>query len=151
MVTTNDVRDFVKSENYINLLNKTILTLQLDFSDEEPSSQMFNIEADSINKSNIGLDKLLTLCVEDVDKLIKYVELKLLNIEDDVDEYNEDEEDKDVLIEEQPFNKTFLIGYLIEFFFLKNDPKGLDGYLKALRIPGYKKYAAELKDIYGQL
>ena len=151
MVTTNDVRDFVKSESYINLLNKTILTLQLDFSDEEPSSQMFNIEADSINKSNIGLDKLLTLCVEDVDKLIRYVELKLLNIEDDVDEYNEDEEDKDVLIEEQPFNKTFLIGYLIEFFFLKNDPKGIDNYLKAIRIPGYKKYAAELKDIYGQL
>lgn len=151
MVTTNDVRDFVKSESYINLLNKTILTLQLDFSDEEPSSQMFNIEADSINKSNIGLDKLLTLCVEDVDKLIKYVELKLLNIEDDVDEYNEDEEDKDVLIEELPFNKTFLIGYLIEFFFLKNDPKGIDNYLKAIRITGYKKYAAELKDIYGQL
>lgn len=150
MVTTNDVRDFVKSESYINLLNRTILTLQLDFSDEEPESQMYNIEADSINKSNIELDKLLILCVDDVDKLIKFVELKLLNIEDDVDEYNEDEEDEDVVIE-LPFVKTFLIGYLIEFFFLKNDPKGLDGYLKAIGIPNYKKYSAELKDIYGQL
>ncbi|BDR57652.1 hypothetical protein XA3_00930 [Xylocopilactobacillus apicola] len=122
--------------------------MQLDVDDEEPSSQAFNIEANCINKSKIELDRLMELDADEVDKFIQFVNMKLLNIKEYPDEYNDN---GDVLIEKLPFYKTFLVSYLIEFFFLKNDPKGLDVYLKAIRVPGLKKYSAGLKDIYRQL
>lgn len=151
MVTTNDVRSFIKADCYISLLNRTILTLQLKVKDEEePSTQDRNIQANSLNRANIALDRLLELCVEDADKLIRFIKLKELNIEDEIDEYNDDDE-KAVLVEVLGITKTFLIGHLIEYFFLKNDPKGLDNYLKAIRIPNHKKYSVQLKVIYGQL
>ncbi|WP_416776952.1 hypothetical protein ACNFJN_19245 [Xenorhabdus budapestensis] len=150
MVTTNDVRKFIESTSYISLLNEIILSLKLNVNNENPPSQVFNIDANSINKSNIGLNELEKTCSTDINKIVKYVGVKLSCIKNDTDEYN-DNDNKDILIEKMPFYKTFLIGYLIEYFILKNFPDKLDNYLKSLRMQKYKKYSLELKNIYNGL
>ena len=45
MVTTIDLREFVKTDSYINLLNKVTVDLSLNVNPEIPPSQVFNIEA----------------------------------------------------------------------------------------------------------
>ncbi len=115
MVTSNDMRRFIESREYINLLDMVVSNLKLKVIDETPPSQMFNIDADSINKSNIELDKLLRVCSDSSNELVRYVDAKLLKISDDIDEYNHDD-DKDVITETLLFYKTFLIGYAIELF-----------------------------------
>ncbi|EEP1035027.1 hypothetical protein HAY34_004749, partial [Salmonella enterica] len=71
----------------------------------------------------------------------------MAEIEDDEDDYNEGD-DKYETIEILPFPKLFLIGYIIEFYFLKNDSSSLVDYLKKLRVPSPIKYAKELESIY---
>ncbi|ELY9424736.1 hypothetical protein SLY17_003745 [Cronobacter dublinensis] len=70
--------------------------------------------------------------------------------DDDIDDYNEDG-DEDLVIETLPFYKSFLIGYVLEYYFLKNNPAKLEGYLKKIRIPNYKDYTSELKVFYSKL
>lgn len=151
MVTTMDVREFIKSNSYDELLNKVTVELSLKVNPDTPPSQVFNIDAGKINKSGIGLGQLEALCSSDSDRLVKFVKMTLEEITDDDGDDDRDEEERDELIEVLPFYKSFLIGYLIRYYYLKNDSEYLLDYLKILRIPGYKKYANELKDIYSRL
>lgn len=153
MVTTMDVREFIKSNGYNELLNKTVHSLSLPLRDGDIPSQVFNIDAGSINKSGVSLNDLSSLYNEDENKIINFIRLHQHEVQDDNDDYYEDddEENKSVTIEVLPSYKNFLIGYLIKYYLLKNDQQALDTYLKALRIPNYKKYANELKDIYSRL
>lgn len=150
MVTTNNLREFIKTNDYVSLLNEVINRLNINVSKDEPSSQMFNIHAECVNKSGINLGELNRLCYSEKERLVAFAKLKLAEIEDDDDDYNEDD-DKPETLETLPFPKTFLIGYIIEFYFLKNSPSALVDYLKKLRIPGSQKYAKELKSIYSRL
>ena len=85
-------------------------------------------------------------------KIIQFVKLHQAEIlDDDDDYYSDDDEDKDETIEVLPPYRNFLIGYLVKYYLLKNNQKGLETYLKALRIPNHKKYLAELKSIYSRL
>ncbi|EEP1025867.1 hypothetical protein HAY27_004898, partial [Salmonella enterica] len=102
MVTTNNIREFIRTTNYLSLLNEVIKRLNIHVSKDEPSSQMFNILATCVNKSNINLDKLNELCHSDKERLVIFVKLKLAEIEDDEDDYNEGD-DKYETIEILPF------------------------------------------------
>jgi len=42
----------------------------------------------------------------------------------------------------------FLIGYLIEYWILKENPREIENYVRAIRIPNAKKYAKELLKMY---
>lgn len=61
------------------------------------------------------------------------------------------EDEDSVLIEEKGFYKNFINLYFVELYFLRFDQVGLEGYLKATRVPGAKKYAAQLKALYSKL
>ncbi|HGY3716631.1 TPA: hypothetical protein ACNVDX_002269 [Citrobacter gillenii] len=150
MVTTNDLRIFIKTKNYISLFNEVTERLNINTDKNEPSSQLFNIHAGCVNKSGVSLGELEKLCDLEKERLVEYARLKNIEIEDDEDEYNESD-DKAVTLEILPFPKSFLIGDLIEFYLLKNNPSALTDYLKKLRIPGSLKYAKELKSIYSRL
>ncbi|EOG2147348.1 Uncharacterised protein [Salmonella enterica subsp. arizonae] len=150
MVTTNNLREFIKTNDYVSLLNEVIERLNINVSKDEPSSQMFNIHADCVNKSGINLNELNELCYSEKERLVVFTKLKLAEIEDDEDDYN-DNDDKSKTLEILPFPRAFLIGYIIEFYFLKNNPYALADYLKKLRVPSSIKYAKELKSIYSRL
>ncbi|EOF6320273.1 hypothetical protein ACK1HU_003830 [Salmonella enterica] len=150
MVTTNNLREFIKTNDYISLLNEVIGRLNVNVSKDEPSSQMLNIHAECVNKSGINLGELNELCRSEKEHLVVFAKLKFAEIEDDEDDYN-DSDDKPETLEILPFPKSFLIGDIIEFYFLKNNPLALADYLKKLRIPSSAKYARELKSIYNRL
>ncbi|EOF5434881.1 hypothetical protein ACK1MO_004662 [Salmonella enterica] len=150
MVTTNNLRDFVKINSYASLLNEVTSRLNVNVDKSEPDSQILNIHAGCVNKSGISLDELDKLCFSEKERLVTFTKLKLMEIEDDDDDYNEDD-DKPETLEILPFPKSFLIGYIIEFYFLKNNPSALADYLKKLRVPNSAKYSRELKSIYNRL
>ncbi|MNN72854.1 hypothetical protein D3C81_1889250 [compost metagenome] len=83
----------------------------------------------------------------------KYVSAKLQALGGSADEQegrNPEDED-DVVIKAHPFYPNFLNIYLIELHFLRFNPSGLESYLKAVRIPGAKKYAAQLSRMYAAI
>lgn len=149
MVVTIDIKNYISTDGYLNLLDKAMCSLSFVLREGNIPSQVFNIDAGCLNKAGIGLSELNEL-YDNGDKIIRFIALHQNEIQDD-DDYEDNAEDKSETIEVLPSYKNFLIGYLIKYYFLKNDPKGLDVYLKALRIPNHKKYAVELKSIYSRL
>ena len=47
-----------------------------------------------------------------------------------------------------PLTREFPIGHLIEYFLILKKPERLAGYLNSIRIPGVKKYAKEIKEMF---
>ncbi|WP_458047777.1 hypothetical protein [Providencia stuartii] len=144
MVTTNDLRSFVKTDSYINLMNFVIAGLNIVLNKNEPSSQLFNIYANNVNKANITINELEQVCADKY-KIMKFIELYFSEITDD-------EKDEDnVTIEVVPFYSNFLIGYLVDYYMLKNRQNDLEGYLQKRKIVNYKKFANELRTIYSKI
>lgn len=146
MVTTNDLRSFVKTDGYIDLMNSVVLVLNLVMNEKEPSSQVFNIYASDVNNANITVNDLVKLC-DDKDKIIKFIDLYFSEIIDD----EKDEDDDSETLEIVPFYRNFLIGHLVDYYMLKNKQDELDGYLKKRKIAGYKSFANELRAIYNRI
>ena len=149
MVTTIDVKNYINTDDYFDLLNKTISSLSISLRTGDIPSQVFNIDANNLNKAGINLDELRSIKNDD-EEIINFIRIHLDEVKDDDDVYNDDG-DKDELIEVLPPYKNFLIGYLIKFYLLKNNQAALCNYLKLLRIPNYKNYFSELKNIYNRL
>ncbi|MCZ8672836.1 MULTISPECIES: hypothetical protein [Escherichia] len=139
MVTTNDLRKFVKTDSYVKLLDRVITDLNLVLNKNEPSSQVFNIYSNDVNKANVTVNELEELC-NDKDKIVKFIGLYFSEINDDSE-----------TIEIVPFYSNFLIGYLVDYYMLKNRQDALEHYLKNRRIPDYKKFANELRLIYKKI
>ena len=82
------------------------------------------------------------------DKLVfNFSKLKISKLSEDYCDFEEDEEDSDdiILIGQA---KTFLIVNSIEILLLRKSEKDLINFLKAIKIPSYKKYAKELFEFY---
>lgn len=150
MVTTNDLRSLVKTDSYINLMNFVIAGLNIVLNKNEPSSQLFNIYANNVNKANITINELEQVCADKY-KIMKFIELYFSEITDDEKDEDEDEDEDNVTIEVVPFYSNFLIGYLVDYYILKNRQNDLEGYLQKRKIANYKKFANELRTIYSKI
>ncbi|EOC0096230.1 hypothetical protein ACI0YT_004268, partial [Cronobacter dublinensis] len=151
MVTTSDVKKIISSDAYMVLLSQTVSSSNIVINKSDPPSQVLNLEAGRINHSGIKIIDLKSAMVNNSVDIARFSVLKLTCLtDDDIDDYNEDG-DEDLVIETLPFYKSFLIGYVLEYYFLKNNPAKLEGYLKKIRIPNYKDYASELKVFYSKL
>jgi len=146
MVTTNDLRSLVKTDSYIDLMNSVVSGLNLVLNEKEPSSQVFNIYANDVNKANVTVNDLEKVCA-DKDKIIKFIELYFSEITDD----EKDEDGDSETLEIVPFYSNFLIGHLVDYYMVKNKQDELDGYLKKRKIADYKKFANELRAIYSRI
>lgn len=89
MVTTIDVKSYINTDNYLNLLSKVMGSLSISLRDGEIPSQVFNIDANNLNKAGINFDKLNSLKRDDV-KIIKFIKMHQNEIKDDDDQYNDD-------------------------------------------------------------
>ncbi|EMF4711701.1 hypothetical protein HLH58_20510 [Providencia stuartii] len=78
---------------------------------------------------------------------MKFIELYFSEITDD----EKDEDEDNVTIEVVPFYSNFLIGYLVDYYMLKNRQNDLEGYLQKRKIVNYKKFANELRTIYSKI
>ncbi|WEP49780.1 hypothetical protein NMY27_00575 [Cronobacter dublinensis subsp. beijingensis] len=151
MVTTSDVKKIISSDAYMHLLSQTVSLSNVIINKSDPPGQVLNLEAGRINHSGIEIIDLESTILSDSADIARFSVIKLTGLtDDDIDDYNEDG-DEDLVIENLPFYKSFLIGYVLEYYLLKNNPAKLEAYLKKIRMPNYKDYTSELKDFYSEL
>jgi hypothetical protein len=146
MVTTLDIRAFIKTDAYQKLFNNAVEQLNIKLKEEDEIPVGFvNIYVGYIKIANrivsVSLSDLEALC--DDEKIINYIRIHINEVRGD----NKDGE----LIEVLGRDKAGFICDLLEYFFLKNHPDKLSTYLDLLKIPGYKKYAKQLKNIYSRI
>ena len=127
MVTGLEIKNLIQSHEYKRLLDKAEHEYGIKIYDNDESiSQECNSVANEINKSELTPESKLS---------------------EDYCDFEEDEEDSDdiILIGQA---KTFLIVNSIEILLLRKSEKDLINFLKAIKIPSYKKYAKELFEFY---
>ncbi|MCF5050029.1 hypothetical protein GIW50_06795 [Pseudomonas syringae] len=150
MVNLDDVKAFVGSDRYQAVLLTVQEQLNLDINETLPSDILFQHDANKINVAKLDIQALEQVIEHGKVGLVPFVSAKLSALKSTAHE-QEGNQDEDKIVKTLPFYKNFLILYLLELFFLENDPDHLDVYLKGIRIPNSKKYTEQLVRIYTSL
>lgn len=149
MVSVENVRAWVEADVYLSLLEDVAGSLRLPVNSDAIPDVVLQHDANKFNAA--GLEPAdLGAIASNVDLIRKYVGAKLQALGGSADEQegrNPEDED-DLVLETHPFYRNFLNIYLIELHFLIFNPSGLESYLKAIRMPGAKKYTAQLTKMY---
>ncbi|MBA1190297.1 hypothetical protein G7Z99_14765 [Pseudomonas entomophila] len=152
MVVVEDVKAWVNSVEYDDLLKNVCKKLQVKVNHESQPNVVWQLDVKKLNLAELNIDDI-SVVAKGYELVAEYVKKKLISSETNPDEQEggdpEDDEDDDV--EVHAFYKSFLNLYLIELHFLKFNPAGLENYLKLIRIPFAKKYAAQISKIYREL
>lgn len=136
--------EFINTDNYqkyLDELNNSLLIRKIDKTGKV-YDVITNVQIKWLQHAIISLDELSFLIVSHKKSTIKYIVQKQVF-------YNEPNGGEDNLVHEAP-NVNFPIGHLIEFFILLKKPDELMSYLKAIRMPGPKKYASEITNIFNE-
>lgn len=159
MVVVEDVKAWVNSVAYDDLLKNVCETLQIKVNPESPPDVVWQLDVKKLNLADLNIDDI-SVVAKSYELVAGYVKGKLGSSEINPDEQEggdpegedeEEEEEEEEDIEVHAFYKSFLNLYLIELHFLKVNPAGLERYLKLIRIPFAKKYAAQISKIYREL
>jgi len=153
MVVVEDVKVWVNSVEYEDLLKNICEKIQIKVNHGSQPDIVWQLDVKKLNLAGLNINDI-SVVAKSYDLVAGYVKEKLRSSEINPDEQEggdpeDDDEDDDV--EVHPFYKSFLNLYLIELHFLKFNPAGLEGYLKSIRIPFAKKYAAQISKIYQKL
>jgi len=151
MVVVEDVKAWVNSVEYENLLRSVCEKLQVNVNRESQPNVIWQLDIKKLNLAELDIDDISAVA-ENHELVAGYVKEKLGSSEINSDEQEGgDSEDDDDEVEVHAFYKNFLNLYLIELHILEFDPVGLERYLKLIRIPFAKKYAAQISKIYREL
>lgn len=152
MVSADNVRNWVDADLYMDLLGDVAGALRLPINAGVIPDVIFQHDANKFNAANLEPADLNVLA-SDIELVRKYVgaKLKLLGESAEEQEGRGPEDEDDVVLEVHPFYKNFLNIYLIELHFLRFNPDGLERYLKAVRIPGAKKYAVQISKMHAAI
>lgn len=151
-MTMDTLIDLVNSADYNALLEKVKAKIDIEI---DNNGVIGNYYFTRLNSANIKAKDLKAFIEVNADEISSFVEMKLRKYADDKEEeYPEgyepdDEKDNNIVI--LPFNKSFLIGYLIEYWILKENPREIENYVRAIRIPNANKYAKELLKMYSKI
>lgn len=151
----NELLEIVELSQYKSAIKTLVTRNKIIVDDDEIDDFYFNIFNSEKEKAKVSFSELISIInsKEEVNSFINYVSKKLVKYDGcDEQEYPEgeepDEDEKDIVISEDGFSKTFLAFHLIEYCVLKNNRDYIDEYVKLIKIPNAKKYAKELKEIY---
>lgn len=151
MVVVEDVKAWVNSVAYDDLLENIYEKLQITVNPESQPDVVWQLDVKKFNLAELNIDDI-SVVAKSNELVVGYVKEKLRSSEINPNEQEGgDPEDEDDDIEVHAFYKSFLNLYLIELHFLKFNPAGLEKYLKLIRIPFAKKYAAQISKIYRKL
>jgi hypothetical protein len=149
--TVADLRTFYSSCNYLESLHAVCGENGIALDDSCPDI-VYKFDLDALTSSNVGLKDLQgTLEFERV-HFLKFVTVKYRNLSGAHEqEYPEREGPAHSEIREEIASikdvsacENFLLGHLIEFWFLKHAPEALGAYLKEGRIPKARHYEKQL-------
>lgn len=125
-----EIIKFINSIEYECLLNELQLKVSLEIAQSIPSFTVLNYDIERLKRSSIEIKDLLKIISTHNQKIQLFILLKFekylgIKEEEEYPEgYNPDEEDeKNQNIKTLPFNRNFLILYLIEYYLLNNKPE----------------------------
>ena len=148
MVTGLEIKNLIQSHEYKRLLDNAEHDYKIKIYDNDDSiSQECNSVAYEINKSGLTPELILDFIIENDKLVFVFSKLKISKLSEDYCDFEEDEENSDdiILIGQA---KTFLIVNSIEILLLRKSEIDLTNFLKAIKIPSYKKYTKELFEFY---
>ncbi len=129
---------------------KTNIGVDADYDDV-----LAELDNNRVAKAGVEVSDIVELLDSDYIQIVNFAIGKLVKFHNAKidEEYPKGEE-----VEKEDCNEvhgnyviSFLLMYLLEYYFLKNNPSELESYLKAIRVPNAKKYSRELNKIYSNL
>lgn len=120
------MEQFITSEKYQQILNKLCDIIDMVFEEEMPSFTVLNYTHKALKDAGVTLEEIAPVALAD-DHFLNFSILKMDYIKSG---------------KTMHFSKDFLIRNMIEFYFLKTNPKALPDYLKKA---GLKNYMTPLK------
>ena len=149
-----NINEFINGENYEFLL-KNVQTISNIEIDDNVTFALLDYDNERLKAAQVKIDDLEFLLGSNMNEAMTFIDKKMqFDFEED-DEYPEGEEilddDKPHTIEELPYYKNFLVAFLIEYYFLKEQPTELGKYLKRTHIAHATKYEKELRNIWKEV
>lgn len=149
-----NINEFINGENYEFLLKNVQTISNIEIDDNVPFA-LLDYDNERLKAAQVKIDDLEFLLGSNMNEAMTFIDKKMqFDFEED-DEYPEGEEilddDKPHTIEELPYYKNFLVAFLIEYYFLKEQPTKLGKYLKRTHIAQATKYEKELCNIWKEV
>lgn len=150
----NNINEFINGENYEVLLKSVQTISNIEIDDNVPFA-LLDYDNEMLKAAQVKIDDLEFLLGSNMNEAMTFIDKKMqFDFEED-DEYPEGEEilddDNPHTIEELPYYKNFLVSFLIEYYFLKEQPTKLGKYLKRTHIAQATKYEKELRNIWEEV
>ncbi|WP_273087639.1 hypothetical protein [Capnocytophaga gingivalis] len=120
------MEQLIASEKYQQILDKLCDIIDMVFEEEMPSFTVLNYTHKALKDAGVTLEEIAPIALAD-NHFLNFTILKMNHIKSG---------------KTMCFSKDFLIRNMIEFYFLKTNPKALPEYLKKV---GLKSYSAPLK------
>ncbi|MBF1451345.1 MULTISPECIES: hypothetical protein [Prevotella] len=149
-----NINEFINGENYELLLKNVQTISNIEIDDNVPFA-LLDYDNERLKAAQVKIDDLEFLLGSNMNQAMTFIDKKMqFDFEED-DEYSEGEEvsddDKPHTIDELPYYKNFLVAFLIEYYFLKEQPTELGKYLKRTHIAHATKYEKELRNIWKEV
>lgn len=149
-----NINEFINGEIYEVLLKNVQTISNIEIDDNVPFA-LLDYDNERLKAAQVKIDDLEFLLGSNMNEAMTFIDKKMqFDFEED-DEYPEGEEisddDKPHTIEELPYYKNFLVAFLIEYYFLKEQPTKLGKYLKRTHIAQATKYEKELRNIWKEV
>lgn len=149
-----NINEFINGENYELLLKNVQTICNIEIDDNVPFA-LLDYDNERLKAAQVKIEELEYLFNSNMKETLCFVVKKMQYNFDEDDEYPEGEEilddDKPHTIEELPYYKNFLVAFLIEYYFLKEQPTKLGEYLKRIHIAHATKYEKELRNIWKEV
>ncbi len=149
-----NINEFINGENYELLLKNVQTISNIEIDDNVPFA-LLDYDNERLKAAQVTIEELEYLFNSNMKETLCFVVKKMQYNFDEDDEYPEGEEilddDKPHTIEVLPYYKNFLVAFLIEYYFLKEQPTKLGEYLKRIHIAQTTKYEKELRNIWKEV
>lgn len=149
-----NINGFINGENYELLLKNVQTICNIEIDDNIPFA-LLDYDNERLKAAQVTIEELEYLFSSNMKETLCFVLKKMQYNFDEDDEYPEGEEvsddDKPHTIDELPYYKNFLVAFLIEYYFLKEQPTKLGKYLKRIYIAHATKYEKELRNIWKEV
>ena len=149
-----NINEFINGEIYEVLLKNVQTISNIEIDDNVPFA-LLDYDNERLKAAQVTIEDLESLLGSNMNEAMTFIDKKMQYNFDEDDEYPEGEEisddDKPHTIEELPYYKNFLVAFLIEYYFLKEQPTKLGKYLKRIHIAHATKYEKELCNIWKEV
>lgn len=137
------LNEFMHTESYAQYLDALDLALPEKIDRATPVHDfIIEVDNESLQHAAVSFDELNELITHQREKTIAWIIKK--------NETYLESGGEDNIVNKAP-QINFPIGHLIEYRLLERNPDELVNYIKAIGIPGAKKYAKELSNIYATI